>query len=120
MIHIQDLCFAHKKQNKLFDHLSLELTPGSVTGLLGANGAGKTTLLKLLSGLLRESQGTIRVNDLDPFVRKVQLLREIYFLPEEYFLPSVKISSSVKGNYGFYPKFSMEKFHSVLADFEPS
>ncbi len=120
MIHIQDLCFAHKKQNKLFDHLSLELTPGSVTGLLGANGAGKTTLLKLLSGLLHESQGTIRVNDLDPFIRKVQLLREIYFLPEEYFLPSVRISSYVKGNHGFYPKFSMEKFHSVLEDFELS
>lgn len=120
MIHIQDLCFTYQKQNKLFDHLSLKLMPGSITGLLGGNGAGKTTLLKLLAGLLSESKGTIRVNNLDPFARKVQLLREIYFLPEEYFLPSVKISSYVKGNHGFYPLFSMEKFQSVLGHFELS
>ena len=120
MIHIQDLCFAYPKQNELFDHLSLDLKPGSITGLLGTNGAGKTTLLKLLSGLLHEKQGTIMVDGFDPSARKVQLLQKTYLLPEEYFLPSVKISSYVKGNHGFYPLFSMEKFQSVLGHFELS
>ncbi len=32
-----------------------------VTGLLGPNGAGKTTMLRMLTGLIRPSQGKIRV-----------------------------------------------------------
>ena len=40
--------------------LSFELRPG-VTGLLGPNGAGKTTTLKAICGLLRPSQGEVRV-----------------------------------------------------------
>src|SRR5215831_6422410 len=35
--------------------------PAGVTGLLGPNGAGKSTLLQLATGLLRPSQGTVRV-----------------------------------------------------------
>ncbi|HEU4327532.1 MAG TPA: ATP-binding cassette domain-containing protein [Roseiflexaceae bacterium] len=41
--------------------LSLAARPGEVLALMGRNGSGKTTLLKLLAGLLRPQQGTIRV-----------------------------------------------------------
>ncbi len=118
MIAINDLGFAYPKQQELFRKLSLELNPGSITGLLGTNGAGKTTLLKLLSGLLSNSEGSISINELKPIDRKVELLKEIYFLPEEYKLPSVKISSFVKAQSGFYPKFSDEKFGTILEDFD--
>src|SRR5437588_9942580 len=40
--------------------LSFTLGPG-VTALLGPNGAGKSTTLKMLTGLLRPSQGRVRV-----------------------------------------------------------
>lgn len=41
--------------------VSLSLRPGEFVGLLGPNGAGKTTLLRAILGLVRPSQGTIRV-----------------------------------------------------------
>ncbi|HET9658295.1 MAG TPA: alpha/beta fold hydrolase [Kineosporiaceae bacterium] len=41
--------------------LSLTVRPGWVLGLLGPNGAGKTTTLRMAMGLIRPSEGEIRV-----------------------------------------------------------
>jgi ABC-2 type transport system ATP-binding protein len=40
--------------------IDLDVAPGEVFGLIGPNGAGKSTLLKLVSGLLRPDQGSVR------------------------------------------------------------
>ncbi|MEI8241572.1 MAG: ATP-binding cassette domain-containing protein, partial [Actinomycetota bacterium] len=42
-------------------NVDLTVPAGSVTALLGSNGAGKSTLLKTVSGLVRPTQGTIRL-----------------------------------------------------------
>jgi ABC-2 type transport system ATP-binding protein len=43
------------------DHLTLEVWPGEIFGLVGPDGAGKTTTLRLLCGLLDPSEGRARV-----------------------------------------------------------
>ncbi|MGB6837099.1 MAG: ABC transporter ATP-binding protein [Dehalococcoidia bacterium] len=40
--------------------VSLQVQPG-ITGLLGPNGAGKTTLLRMISGLAKPSEGSIKL-----------------------------------------------------------
>lgn len=47
---------------KAVDHVSIDLYPGEVVGLLGHNGAGKSTLIKILAGAYRADQGEILIN----------------------------------------------------------
>jgi ABC-type branched-subunit amino acid transport system ATPase component len=41
------------------DHVSIELRPGEVHGLIGPNGSGKTTMLNMLSGYYEPSSGSV-------------------------------------------------------------
>lgn len=42
--------------------MSLEVVPGTITGLIGPNGAGKTTFFNMISGLYRVDSGEIHFN----------------------------------------------------------
>ena len=46
---------------EIFTGLSLDITEGSFTALMGPSGSGKSTLLNLLAGLDKPTSGTIRV-----------------------------------------------------------
>ena len=47
---------------KAVDHVSIDLYPGEVVGVLGHNGAGKSVLMKMLSGALPRDSGEIWIN----------------------------------------------------------
>jgi D-xylose transport system ATP-binding protein len=47
---------------KAVDHVTVDLFPGEVVGLLGHNGAGKSTLIKMLSGAYQPDGGEIFIN----------------------------------------------------------
>lgn len=46
-------------ETPVIDDLSVDITPGSITVLLGANGCGKSTLLKGMAGLLKPRAGAV-------------------------------------------------------------
>ncbi|MEJ7839644.1 MAG: ATP-binding cassette domain-containing protein [Thermomicrobiales bacterium] len=57
--------------------IDLAVRRGEVVGLLGPNGAGKTTTLKMLTGLLRPSDGAVSVLGFQPWQRETEFLRRI-------------------------------------------
>ena len=44
------------------DHLSFEVKPGEIFGLLGVNGAGKTTTFRMIIGLLEPTSGKVTLD----------------------------------------------------------
>ena len=47
------------------DHLSLDIEPGELFGLIGPDGAGKTTAIRLMLGILRPTSGEGKVGPYD-------------------------------------------------------
>ncbi|PPL14595.1 multidrug ABC transporter ATP-binding protein [Microterricola pindariensis] len=61
---------------------SLEVPPGSVTGLIGPNGSGKTTLLLMLATLLQPDAGSIRIAGFDPIDDTTQVRARMGWMPD--------------------------------------
>jgi branched-chain amino acid transport system ATP-binding protein len=51
----------HYGKSHILDGVSLHVGKGEVVGLLGRNGVGKSTTLKTIMGLIRPSQGEVRL-----------------------------------------------------------
>lgn len=58
---VENLSCAFDRQI-VFKGISFSATPGEVLGIIGNNGAGKTTLTRCLCGLLKEVNGTVRLD----------------------------------------------------------
>ena len=61
------------------NNVSFRCHPGRVFALLGPNGSGKTTLLRMISSLMRPTQGTVTVAGLDCFSEGDQVRSKLGF-----------------------------------------
>jgi len=50
---------------RALDGIDLRIGPGERVALVGQNGSGKTTLVRHFNGLLRPTEGTVRLDDVD-------------------------------------------------------
>ena len=50
------------KKVKVLYHLSMQLEYGKITGLKGINGSGKTMIMRIISGLIRPTEGKVFIN----------------------------------------------------------
>jgi ABC-2 type transport system ATP-binding protein len=65
--------------------VDLTVPAGAAFGLIGQNGAGKTTFIKILLGVVRPSEGTVRVLGAHPDDPRVRA--RMGYLPERLHLP---------------------------------
>lgn len=49
------------KEFEALKHVTFDVNRGETVGIIGRNGAGKSTLLKIISGILKPTQGSIKV-----------------------------------------------------------
>ena len=85
------------------DHLSLQLEPGRIVGLLGPNGSGKTTLLKIANGLLTPSSGQLLIDGKAP---GPDTRRLVSYLPERTYFADWMTALQLLDFFGdFYDDF---------------
>ncbi len=83
------------------DHISFEVEEGEIFGLLGPNGAGKTTTIKMLTTLLRPSEGTAEVYGHDIQREPHEVRRVIGIVFQE---PSLDLELTGRENMEFHAR----------------
>jgi ABC-2 type transport system ATP-binding protein len=64
------------------DRISFEVNGGEVLGYLGPNGAGKSTTVKMLTGILRPTEGTILIDGRPLLDDPMWIKQRIGYVPE--------------------------------------
>jgi energy-coupling factor transport system ATP-binding protein len=65
VIEVENLHFRYPSGVEALKGVSLTIKCGGFVAIMGQNGAGKTTLVKHFNGLLKPSEGTVRVDGVD-------------------------------------------------------
>jgi ABC-2 type transport system ATP-binding protein len=104
------------------DRLDLRIGAGELFALLGRNGAGKTTSIKMLVGLLRPAEGTVRVGGFDLVTQTREAAALIGYVPDQPFLydklSGREILQFVAQMYGFDARQARERIDREIERFE--
>lgn len=65
------------------DGISLDIQPGQIIGYIGPNGAGKSTTIKILTGIITDFEGEIRIAGMDIRKEPETVKRRLGYVPEQ-------------------------------------
>jgi ABC-2 type transport system ATP-binding protein len=69
---------------RAIDHLSFEVAPGEIFGIVGPDGAGKTTTMRILAGVLPPDAGTATVAGCDVVADPEGVKHLISYMPQRF------------------------------------
>ncbi|MCW4019739.1 MAG: energy-coupling factor ABC transporter ATP-binding protein [Candidatus Bathyarchaeota archaeon] len=120
MIKVEGLHFTYPNGIEALKGVSLEIKDGEFLAVMGQNGAGKTTLVKHINGLLKPTNGTVLVDDVETTkVSVASLARKVGFVfqnpDHQLFSETVEeeISFALK-NFGYDEKTIDERVEWAL------
>lgn len=86
----ENLVFGYQKNEPVINGISLEVSPGRITALLGPNGCGKSTLFQLFTGRYRPKEGQVLLDGENikeikrrEFARSVAVVHQYNTAPED-------------------------------------
>ncbi|MBM7687140.1 ABC-type multidrug transport system ATPase subunit [Defluviitalea raffinosedens] len=98
MICVKNLRFGYI--NRLFiENMSFDVKKGEIFGFLGPSGAGKSTLQKILTGLLMNYQGSVKVNGIEVKNRNKSFYEDIGV---DFEFPSLYEKLTARENLAFF------------------
>jgi putative ABC transport system ATP-binding protein len=65
LIDLEKTFISESGQVQVLKNVNLKIYPGEKVSLIGPSGCGKSTLLSLISGLIRPSKGTVKLDGVD-------------------------------------------------------
>jgi ABC-2 type transport system ATP-binding protein len=101
------------------NRVDLSIPGGTVVGLLGQNAAGKTTLLKTALGLVRPTEGEVKVLGEPAWNLSADAKAQIGYVPQVITLyPWMRIRQLINYTAAFYPRWNDRLVGKLLYDWE--
>ncbi|MDF2539041.1 MAG: transporter related protein [Herbinix sp.] len=103
---------------KAVDQVTIAIREGNVFGLVGTNGAGKSTLIRILSGIIRADEGTVKIDGMEVYenIKAKQLF--FYISDDQYFFNNATPKDMKKYYMAIYPSFDEGRFNGLMKQFE--
>ena len=93
---IDDVSFSYTKEQKLIEHFSLDVKPGTRVAIVGPTGCGKTTFINLLMRFYDVNIGQIKVDDWGiEDVKRHSLRRNYGMVLQETWLKNATIRENI-------------------------
>ena len=103
--------------NLVLSGVNLQISDGTIMGLVGINGAGKSTLLRLLAGVYFANEGVIEYDGKSP--ENEETREDIFFLPDDPYFTNTSTVKSILNMYKqFYPALSLDTYNSLIDTFK--
>ncbi len=95
------------------DEISLQVTEGSIFGLIGSNGAGKSTLLRAISGIYKPDGGAILIDGEAPYENTAVKQRLCFVSDYPYYSSQDTLNSLARFYRRFYRNWDEEEFQRL-------
>jgi ABC-2 type transport system ATP-binding protein len=107
------------RRTEVLRGVTFRVERGKTFAFLGRNAAGKTTTIRMLLGLLKRDDGSIRVLGLDPSTEPLELRRRVGYLAEDQTMYGwMKVGEILSFVAPFYPTWDHDLALRYLRDFE--
>ncbi|OLQ56063.1 ABC transporter ATP-binding protein [Bacillus licheniformis] len=105
----------HFQKKTAVNNISFSIKKGEIAAILGPNGAGKTTVISMLLGLLKPSQGEIKLLNRIPHDQQIREKIGV-MLQEVSVMPGLKVNEILELFRSYYPNpLSMKELVSLTA-----
>ncbi|WP_457750665.1 ATP-binding cassette domain-containing protein [Thermococcus sp.] len=121
VIEIYNLTKVYPDGTKANDRISINVGKNEIVGIIGPNGAGKTTLIRQLLGLLKPTEGSIKVMGEDIMANPDVIKETLAYVPQyPLSFPSLRIEEVLEyvlrmRNGNISPAEMREKISEVLS-----
>lgn len=102
------------RKNEIVTPFSYELSSGKILALCGGNGAGKSTLIRMITGLIKPTTGTVKINGFDQKKDGHLFKNSFGYMPDDF---NFQRSISARETIRFYAKLKNiddQRVHEVI------
>lgn len=82
MIELKNISKAYLKNKKIIENLNLTIKNGEIFGFLGPNGAGKTTTIKMITGIIKPSNGEVYIDGISIKEKPLEAKKNFSYVPD--------------------------------------